>query len=34
VYDGAVHKLAAMTRLALAPDGRSLAVVVSEAAGK
>jgi hypothetical protein len=34
VYDGGVHKLAAMTRLALAPDGRSLAVVVSEAAGK
>ena len=32
VYDVAAHKLGAITRLAVAPDGRSVAIVVNEAA--
>jgi dipeptidyl aminopeptidase/acylaminoacyl peptidase len=30
VYDVAIHKLGAVTRMAVAPDGRSMAVVVNE----
>ena len=34
VFDAAAHKLGTVTRLALAPDGRSLAVVVAEPAAR
>jgi dipeptidyl aminopeptidase/acylaminoacyl peptidase len=30
VYDGAIHKLGAVTRMAVAPEGRSVAIVVNE----
>ena len=30
VYDGAIHKLGAVTRMAAAPEGRSVAIVVNE----
>jgi hypothetical protein len=32
VYDAAPHKLGTITRLAVAPDGRAIAIVVNEAA--